>query len=174
MDASRRNTLKSITFALLASRNMPHLLDWLDAEPMRGEPTSQSTFPTARSTVEGPRSQVVTGLEGLGEQIPYAEPGKKGDTFPLTWAADDAIYTSAGDPLWPEKTKSGLDVERIQGNPPDFRIERISEMPDYKGWGGAGPKPTGMISVKGTLYLAFQDLTGKGDQIQDNPDVINN
>jgi hypothetical protein len=174
MDASRRKALKNITFALLAGRSMPHLLGRLDARPLPGEPASQSTFPTTRSIVEGPRSQVVTGLEWLGEQIPCPEAGKRGDTFPLTWAADDAIYTSAGDPVWPDKNKSGLDVERILGNPPDYRIDRISEMADYKGWGGEGPKPTGLISVKGTLYLAFQNLTGKGDQTRDNPDVVAN
>src|SRR5208283_3387319 len=86
----------------------------------------------------------------------------------------NAIYTSAGDPAWPEETRNGLDFERILGNPPGFHIDRINEMADYKGWGGEGPKPTGMISVKGTLYLAFQNLTGKGDQTRDNPDVVGN
>jgi hypothetical protein len=174
MDASRRKTLKNIAVGLFASRNAPFLRGDLNAGPLPGEPISQSTFPTTRSIVEGPRSQVVTGFEWLGEQIPYAEPGKRGDTFPLTWAADDAIYTSAGDPVWPDKSRSGLDVERILGSPPDFRIDRISDMPGYRVWGGAGPKPTGMISVKGTLYLAFQNLTGKDDQIQDNPDIVMN
>ena len=31
-------------------------------------------------------------------------------------------------------------------------------MVDYTGWGGAGPKPTGMISVDGVLYLAYQNV----------------
>ena len=174
MDASRRKALMGITGALIANPTA----SWLRALSKVGLAPeaypNQSTFPTARSIVEGPRSSVVTGLEWLGEQIPYSEPNKRGDTFPLTWAADDAIYTSAGDPLWPEKSKSGLDVERVVGTPPGHHIDKVNNMPDYKGWGGAGPKPTGMISVKGTLYLAFQDLTGKGGEIRDNPDVVNN
>lgn len=174
MDASRRKMLKNFSLALLASRNVSFLRGALNAGPLPGESISQSTFPTTRSIVEGSRSQVVTGFEWLGEQIPYREAGKRGDTFPLTWAADDAIYTSAGDPVWPDKNKSGLDFERIRGNPPDFHIDRINAMADYKGWGGQGPKPTGMISVKGTLYFAFQNLTGKGDQTRDNPDVVAN
>jgi hypothetical protein len=174
MDKARRNALKNIACGLLGGQIVSPLGDRLNAAPLPGEPASQTTFPTARSIVEGPRSPVVTGFEWLGEQMPYPEPGKRGDTFPLTWAADDAIYTSAGDPVWPDKTKSGLDVERILGSPPDYRIDRINEMANYKGWGGAGPKPTGMLSVKGNLYLAFQNLTAKGDRIQDNPDVVAN
>ena len=31
-------------------------------------------------------------------------------------------------------------------------------MNDYRGWGGNGPKPSGMICVDGVLYLAFQNM----------------
>lgn len=141
MDASRRKTLKTITFALIASLKAPFLQGELNAAPLPGKPMSQSTFPTTRSIVEGPRSQVVTGFEWLGEQIPCPQPDRRGDTFPLTWAADDAIYTSAGDPVWPDKNKSGLDFERILGSPPDFRIDRINEMAAYKGWGERDQNP---------------------------------
>ena len=47
-------------------------------------------------------------------------------------------------------------------------------MEEFRGWGGAGPKPTGMISVGGVLYLAFQNATGKGDSVRDNADVVMN
>ena len=33
-------------------------------------------------------------------------------------------------------------------------------MNDYLGWGGDGPKPSGMICVDGVLYLAVQNLLG--------------
>jgi hypothetical protein len=109
------------------------------------------------------RSSVIEGLEWLGQEIPYA--GKdngqevKGDTYPMTWAADGEIYTSAGDPGWGPSTW-GLDVEKFIGCPPDYAITQVNAMPDYTGWGGWGPKPTGMISVKGVLYLAFQNARG--------------
>jgi hypothetical protein len=104
-----------------------------------------------------PRSTVIAGLEWLGERIPYPEPDIKGDTFPMTWADDDEIYASAGDPLWGE-SRSGLDVEIFSGMPPDYKITKAHHMNDYLGWGGDGPKPGGMICVDGILYLAFQNM----------------
>lgn len=130
-----------------------------------------SFFSAPRSIVELPQSQIIRGIEWLEEQRPYPELGKRGDTFPLTWAADNALYTSAGDPVW-GPSHSGLDVERIDGDAPSYTIEQINPMEDYVGWGGAGPKPTGLISIAGTLYLAFQNLTGKGDQ-ETNDAVMN-
>ncbi len=104
-----------------------------------------------------PESTVFIGLEWLSERIGYPEPTIKGDTFPLTWADDDEIYASAGDPLWGETT-SGLDVEKFSGTPPDYTITKVNPMNDYLGWGGDGPKPSGMICVGGILYLAFQNM----------------
>lgn len=120
---------------------------------------SGHTFPASRSIIAAPRSSVLRGVEWLGEEIPYAEPEKRGDTFPITWAADDSLYTSAGDPCWGAKG-DGLDFQRFSGDAPDYRITKVNDMMAYRGWGGAGPKPTGLISVGGVLYLAFQNLTG--------------
>ncbi|MCX7804535.1 MAG: DUF4185 domain-containing protein [Planctomycetota bacterium] len=104
-----------------------------------------------------PRSKVITGLEWTGDRIPYREPDVRGDTYPMTWADDGEIYTSAGDPLWGE-TRDGLDIEKFSGGPTDYVIKKVNPMNDYTGWGGNGPKPTGMICVEGVLYLAFQNL----------------
>ena len=56
-----------------------------------------TSFPTL------PQSEVIAGLAWMGERLPYPEPDVKGDTFPITWADDDLLYTSAGDPLCPER-----------------------------------------------------------------------
>lgn len=114
-------------------------------------------FPAPKSTVQIPKSDLIEGIEWLGEYEPYSEEGVKGDSFPLTWADDDNIYTSAGDPCWGDSI-NGLDFEKVTGNIPNHNIEKINEMPEYLGWGGEGPKPTGLISIGGTLYLAFQNL----------------
>lgn len=104
-----------------------------------------------------PRSTRILGLDWVGERISYPDAAVKGDSFPMTWAGDDEIYTSAGDPLWGE-TNDGLDVEKFSGGPTDYVISKVNHMNDYRGWGGNGPKPTGMICVDGILYLAFQNL----------------
>jgi hypothetical protein len=104
-----------------------------------------------------PASDRIKGLEWLEERIPYPEPEIKGDTYPLTWADDDEIYASAGDPHWGESI-SGLDVEKFSGEPQSYKITKVNPMNDYLGWGGDGPKPSGMICVKGILYLAFQNM----------------
>lgn len=106
-----------------------------------------------------PRSTIIQGFEWCGERISYGEPDIKGDTFPITWADDDELYTSSGDPMWGE-TISGLDVQKFSGGPEDYRITKAHHMNEYEGWGGDGPKPSGMICVDGFLYLAFQNLCG--------------
>jgi len=104
-----------------------------------------------------PKSTFIQSFEWTGERISYPEVDVMGDTYPMTWADDDEIYTSAGDPLWGE-TRDGLDVEKFSGGPADYKITKINSMNDYTGWGGNGPKPSGMICVDGILYLAFQNL----------------
>jgi CheY-like chemotaxis protein len=138
---------------------------------------------TLSAQVLSPRSGVrVQQLVWLGDSIRYPDPSpdedpatlgdtykiwfagvgpaKRGDTFPMTWADDDHIYASSGDPHWGRKA-TGLDVERFSGLPPDYYIRKVNEMEDFVGNGGEGPKPTGMICLDGVLYLAFQNLLGK-------------
>lgn len=108
-----------------------------------------------------PRSKFIKGIEWLSERLPYPEMPITGDSYPLTWADDDAIYTSSGDPMWYGVMKDeGMDVEKIDGMAPGYRVSRMSDMYNFRGFGGSGPKPTGMISIGGVLYLAVQNLRG--------------
>ena len=104
-----------------------------------------------------PKSNLIKGLVWEGDRIPYPEKEILGDTYPVTWAHDDHIYTSSGDPEWGGKMW-GLDAERFEGGPLDYKIVRTSPMLDFDGGGGYGPKPTGMICVNGVVYLAVQNL----------------
>lgn len=127
-------------------------------------------------------SPVIKEFKWLGEQTTYPDPSPgedltelgtvytiwfadrgpavRGDTYPMTWADDDEIYASSGDPHWGKKA-IGLDVEKFSGFPPEYKITKVNEMYGYVGNGGEGPKPSGMICVDGVLYLAFQNLLGK-------------
>ena len=110
---------------------------------------------TAHFTV--PKSTLIKGFEWTSERIPYPDKDVKGDTYPITWAEDGELYTSAGDPWWGE-SNSGLDIEKFSGGPTDYKITKMSHMNDYLGWGGDGPKPSGMICVDGVLYFSFQNM----------------
>ncbi len=145
-----------------------------------GETKSKESAGSAVAPVS--RSDVIKGLEWLGEQITYPDPAAgeevselgtvytiwfekagpavRGDTYPMTWADDGEIYASSGDPHWGKKAV-GLDVEKFAGYPPNYKISKVNEMYGYYGNGGDGPKPCGMICVDGVLYLAFQNLLGK-------------
>lgn len=104
------------------------------------------------------KSSIIVGFKWIGNEFEYLG-FARGDTFPMTWADNNQIYASAGDPGWGGKN-SGLDVQEFSGMPPRYTISRVNPMPDYRGSGGEGTKPSGMISVNGVLYLAFQNLLG--------------
>jgi CubicO group peptidase (beta-lactamase class C family) len=79
------------------------------------------------------------------------------DTWPLTWADDDALYTAFGDgqgfePPIPEKLSLGF--ARVVGPPGDFNgINIRSATGERKGDGASGLKASGMLMVGGVLYL---------------------
>jgi len=130
---------------------------------------------------EVPRSKTFGAIEWEGERIKVNNHIIKGDTYPMTWADNDNIYTGVGDPLWceidgiaynshNENFKPyekeylykiyGLSFERITGAAESFLVDRIDDMPGYIGWGGHGPKPCGVTSVNGIIYYAVQNLLG--------------
>lgn len=162
MRLSRRRILISAACGALGRKLLP-------SDGQSGnQPLASSSYPAPKGVVNLPRSRVLRGFEWPGPSIPHPEIEKRGDTFPITWAQDDRLYTSAGDPAWSDK-QSGLDVECIEGLPPVFHVSRPNAMDGFVGYGGAGPKPAGLISVKGTLYLAFQNATGPGESTSLNP-----
>ena len=130
---------------------------------------------------EIPRSKVFASLEWLGDRIPVSVNGIRGDTHPMTWAADDQVYIGTGDPNWtvidgkivngpipqrPELNEyiyqrvSGHVIEKLTGTPECFGVERVNDLLGQTGWGGSGPKPSGMISIDGVLYYAAQNFLG--------------
>jgi CubicO group peptidase (beta-lactamase class C family) len=79
------------------------------------------------------------------------------DNWPLTWADDDAIYTSYGDGFGFEpavKEKLSMGFARVDGGPRDFRGQNIrSASGERTGDGKAGAKASGMLAVDGVLYM---------------------
>lgn len=166
-------TIPSVAIALLA-------LTTLAQEISLGQPGASGASQAPSSHLQMKKSNALFGFKWLGNEIAYPPAGPEedkaifepvpqyfakagyqihGDTFPMTWADDDEIYTSAGDPAWGGKN-DGLDAEKFSGMPPRYSITRVNPMRDFKGIGGGGTKPAGMICVNGVLYLAFQNLLG--------------
>ncbi|HEX6926759.1 MAG TPA: hypothetical protein VF167_15160 [Longimicrobiaceae bacterium] len=92
-----------------------------------------------------------------------------GDNFPVTWGADDAIYTTWGDgtgfePKVPVKLSMGY--ARVTGGPHDFVGENIRSPNEQMGSGRSGKKGWGLLSIDGTLYLWMGHADHQGGQAQ--------
>ncbi len=89
------------------------------------------------------------------ETIRRPAPGS--DNWPLTWADDGALYGAYGDghgfePFTDEKLSLGL--ARITGGPTNFRGANLRTASlEARGDGDRGRKASGLLSVKGVLYL---------------------
>jgi hypothetical protein len=93
-----------------------------------------------------------------------------GDLWPCCWAADDRVYTANGDgagflngaprPAIPDRPD--IAVGWIEGYPPNLVTGHLAESAQIGSiWtkGKYNRKPTGMLCLEGTIYLAVQDLS---------------
>ena len=86
-----------------------------------------------------------------------------GDLWPSCWSDDGNLYSANGDGkgFSLDQPATDIAVSRISGNPGNLSGETLSRG-DAVGsiWSGSGynRKPTGMVCVGGTIYLAVQDL----------------
>ena len=112
-----------------------------------------------------PPSPVIQSVEWDWSADRHAEIGKGSDLWPVTWAADDNLYTAWGDGggFGGDNTvgRVWLGFGRMEGMPPDFRGTNV--------WGGKDPEnrasfggyPTGLISVDGVLYCWVHLIGGE-------------
>lgn len=92
-----------------------------------------------------------------------------GDNWPVTWADDDAIYTTWGDGWGFEpKTlkKLSLGFARVSGAPELFKGINVRSPAEQLGQGRYGKKSWGLLSVEGTLYMFLGHADRKGGQSQ--------
>lgn len=102
------------------------------------------------------------------EEYPTATSGSYGDLWPSCWSDDDALYSANGDGRGFGSTFGDIVVNRITGGPqPNTLAGTALAREGQVGsiWAGPGytRKPTGMLCVDGTLYLAVQDLATNFD-----------
>ncbi len=85
-----------------------------------------------------------------------------GDNWPITWADDGSLYTAYGDaqgfPPRVEK-KLSLGLVKVTGGPEDFQGVNIrSSTGETVGEGARGAKASGMLCVKGILYMLVRNV----------------
>jgi hypothetical protein len=90
---------------------------------------------------------------------------RDGDNWPVTWASDDAIYTTWGDgtgfvPKAERKLSCGF--ARVMGSPPDFVGENIRSRDEQFGGGRNGLKGWGILAIGDVVYLWFGHANTNG------------
>jgi hypothetical protein len=116
-----------------------------------------------------PPSPVIAGLDWAPAET-IVRRARDGDNWPVTWADDDALYTTFGDGTgFPPKTEKKLSCgfARVTGTPDDFTGSNIRSGDEQLGDGRRGKKGWGLLSVDGTLYLwlGHADRQGGGAQL---------
>lgn len=92
------------------------------------------------------------------------------DTWPITWAEDDNLYTVYGDgwgfdPKVPNKLSLGF--SKVIGMGSDFSgINIRSTTGEQTGDGASGKKASGMLMVDATLYMWVRNANNNGEQCQ--------
>lgn len=116
------------------------------------------------ATAPYPPSPVIAGLEWAPLNTVVRQ-ARDGDNWPLTWADDDALYTTFGDGTgFPPKSKRKLSCgfARIAGGPGDFVGANIPSNGEQLGDGRRGKKGSGLLSVAGVLYLWMDHIDDQG------------
>lgn len=138
-----------------------------------GAPTS--VFPPARiffdtdmSAPPYPLSPAIAALDWAPtNQILRA--ARDGDNWPITWADDEALYTTWGDGTGFEpkvEKKLSLGFARVVGGPDSFVGANVRSPAEQLGQGRAGKKGWGLLCVDGVLYLWLGHADGRGAMAQ--------
>jgi hypothetical protein len=115
-----------------------------------------------------PPSPVIAGIEWAPKDTIIRQ-AKDGDNWPVTWADDDALYTTWGDGTGfvPKvEKKLSLGFAKVTGTPLEFTGINIRSDAEQLGQGRAGKKGWGILCVEGTLHLWLGHADNKGASMQ--------
>ena len=118
-------------------------------------PVVGAAIPTTRNAPYPP-SPVIRGVRWAPKGS-IVRKARGSDTWPLTWADDDDMYTAYGDgngfdPPVPDKLSLGF--AKVSGSPEDFTGLNIrSTSGERKGDGARGQKASGMLMIGDVLYM---------------------
>lgn len=131
-----------------------------------GSNTSSGTPIDNVSTSDDPVTSTFFSSVTIEDRNSYTVPGSNGDLWPSAWSNDDYVYTANGDGPGFGSVNSDIAVGRLSGTPGSMKGQGLAYGDSVaKVWSGSefNRKPTGMVSVGGTLYLAVQDLRSTKD-----------
>jgi hypothetical protein len=116
-----------------------------------------------------PPSPVIAGIDWAPKES-IVRVAKDGDNWPVTWAEDDALYTTWGDGTgFPPRVERKLSCgfAKVTGGPGDFQGVNIRSPAEQLGDGRKGLKGWGLLAVGPTLSLWFghADRRGGGAQL---------
>jgi hypothetical protein len=115
-----------------------------------------------------PRSPVIESIDWAAKET-IIRRAVDGDNWPVTWADDDAIYTTWGDGTGFEpkvERKLSCGFARVTGPPNAFTGTNIRSPQEQLGDGRAGKKAWGILSVSGILYVWFGHADNRGAAAQ--------
>ena len=122
---------------------------------------SKPAAPEARQSPPCPPSSTIRTIEWA----PVASIVRRAagsDNWPLTWADDDSLYGAYGDGQGFEpfvERKLSLGLARITGDAATFRGANVrASTLERPGDGAAGPKASGLLAVRGTLYMWVRNV----------------
>src|SRR5688572_13711858 len=100
-------------------------------------------------------SPVIAAMEWASKET-ILRAAKGGDNWPVTWADDDALYTTWGDGTGfvPKvEKKLSLGFARVTGTPANFSGKNVRSDGEQLGQGRAGKKGWGILSMESVFYL---------------------
>ena len=131
------------------------------AVPAAGSPRD----PADRDPADTRSNAPLSSFAGTAQIEPAAsvQTESDGDLWPSCWAKNDTMYTANGDGKGfdVDGEFSDIAVSRLTGNVPDLTGTTVARGDEVgQVWSGDGytRKPTGMVCVGNTIYLAVQDL----------------
>ncbi|MBV7333073.1 hypothetical protein KFU94_33555 [Chloroflexi bacterium TSY] len=115
-----------------------------------------------------PLSQEITSI--TWEPIEEIERVANGsDNWPITWGADDQLYTAYGDGQGFEQQapeKLSLGFAAIDGPPSEFYGTNIESDGEQRGDGRAGKKASSLLMIEDRLYMWVRNVDGNGHGCQ--------
>jgi len=108
-----------------------------------------------------PRSDIIKRIEWAPADTVIRK-ARGSDNWPLTWGADDTMYTAYGDgygfkPYVERKLSLGL--SRVTGEPANFVGSNLrAATAERTGQGANGPKASGLLMVDGVLYMLVRNV----------------